>query len=162
MFPRLNAILRAGFVAGTLDIFVSCLLNRINPLVATHAVASGLLGPAAFQGGIATALAGLLLQWAMAFLIAAIYVMAVTVLPLLQRLKIWGGLVYGVIIFFVMNDIVVPLSNAPFKGNAMNAGQFAENMLAMLLFGFIIAWFARTLTPLAGESRTGLTGGAEL
>ena len=154
MRPSLNAILRGGFVAGTLDILVSCLLNRINPLVATQAVASGLLGPSAFQGGITTALAGLLLQWAMAFLIAAIYVMAITVLPGLRRLRIWGGLVYGVIIFFVMNDIVVPLSNAPFKGNAMNVEQFVENMLAMLLFGLIIAWFARTVAPLELQGRS--------
>ena len=49
---------------------------------------------------------------------------------------------YGVVIFFVMNFIVVPLSAAAFAAK-FNVAKSAEDMLAMLLFGLIIAFFGR-------------------
>ena len=52
-----------------------------------------------------------------------------------------GGLAYGVVIFFVMNYVVVPLS--AWKHHArFSTYKFAANMAAMLLFGLIVAWFA--------------------
>jgi hypothetical protein len=62
--------------------------------------------------------------------------------PLLRRHWLATGIAYGVVVFFVMNFVVVPLSaigHAPH----FNALSFGENMLAMLLFGLIIARFAR-------------------
>ncbi len=61
-----------------------------------------------------------------------------------------GGLIYGVVIFFVMNYVVVPLSAWKSMPH-FTALKFAENMAAMLLFGLIVAFFARRLAsaPLA-------------
>jgi uncharacterized membrane protein YagU involved in acid resistance len=78
----------------------------------------------------------------MSLIIAAIYVVAARWLPIIQRLWIVAGLAYGAVIFFVMNYIVMPLS-AWAKGPNFTAEKFAENMLAMLLFGLIVAFFAR-------------------
>jgi hypothetical protein len=50
--------------------------------------------------------------------------------------------VYGVIVFFVMNYVVVPLSAYRRVPHFTVAG-FAENMAAMLLFGLIVSWCAR-------------------
>jgi hypothetical protein len=52
------------------------------------------------------------------------------------------GLVYGVVVFFIMNYAVVPLSVAKFAATLTVTG-FFENMSAMLLFGLIIAFCAR-------------------
>ena len=145
-FP-LTAILLAGFIAGTIDIGAACLINGYGPIIICQAIASGVLGKASFHGGLNSAGIGLLLQWGMAIIIAAIYVVATQVLPVLRRAWLVFGLAYGVGIYFVMNLIVVPLSAAHGKGYHFVPVKFAEDMAAMLLFGTIVAWFARGTTP---------------
>jgi hypothetical protein len=61
-----------------------------------------------------------------------------------------------VIIFFVMNYVVVPLSawkSAPH----FTAVKFAANMAAMLLFGLIVAFFARRLVSEARAQNEAVT-----
>jgi len=146
-FSPLAAILLAGFIAGTIDIGAACLINNLNPIIICQAIASGVLGGASFHGGLNTAGLGLLLQWGMAIVIAAIYFAAAQMLPVLRRAWLAFGLAYGVGIYFVMNLIVVPLSAAHGKGYHFVPVKFAEDMVAMLLFGTIVAWFARNTTP---------------
>ena len=110
----------------------------MSPVLILHFIAGGLLGKTALTGGAPVALLGLVLQWAMSRIIATVYVLASRWLPIMQRLWIVGGLVCGAVIFFVMNYVVVPLS-AWEKRRHFSADRFAENMLAMLLFGLIIA-----------------------
>jgi hypothetical protein len=138
----LTAILLGGFIAGTIDIFAASLINHINLIVILHSIASGLLGKNSFYGGWTSAAIGLVLQWAMALIIAAIYVFASKSIPALVRYWIWSGLAYGVGIYFVMNFVVVPLSAAPFRNHSLVMTKAAEDMLAMLLFGLIVAFFA--------------------
>ena len=84
----------------------------------------------------------LVLQWAMSILIAAISVLAAARIPRLDRHWIPGGLLYGVVVFFVMSYVVVPLS-AAWPRHGFTAQAFFENLLAMLLFGLIVAFFQR-------------------
>ena len=137
------AILLGGFIAGTIDIGAACLITGRDAIFILHVIAGGLIGKtAAFAGGNETAALGLLLQWGMAILIAAIYVLASRAVPLLARLWIAGGLAYGIGVFFVMNYVVVPLSAYRHMPQFTPQG-FAKNMAAMLLFGLIVAVFAR-------------------
>lgn len=136
------AILYGGFVAGTLDIGAAALIGWIDPLIVLRAVASGLLGKAAFSGGVSVSALGMVLQWMMSLVIAAIYVIASTRIPSLTRRWIPASLGYGVVVFFVMNYVVMPLSQAPFKTNT-TARSFILNLLAMLLFGLIVGFFAQ-------------------
>lgn len=138
-----RAIILAGLIASTIDVGAASLINWLSPVIILHSIASGLLGKASFTGGAATAVLGLVLQWAMGMLIAGIYIMAARAIPMLARLWIAGGLAYGVVIYFVMNFVVVPLSNAPFRHHAVQLTKASEDMLAMLLFGLIVSWFAR-------------------
>ena len=92
--------------------------------------------------GLSGAAFGLVLQWSMSLLIAAIFVVAAWRLRILGQRWMASGLVYGVIVFFVMNGVVVPLSAAGITGK-FPAAVVIENLLAMLLFGLIIAFFAR-------------------
>jgi hypothetical protein len=143
----LTAILLGGLIAGTIDIFAAALINHINLVVILHSIASGLLGKNAFYGGWTSAAIGLVLQWAMGLIIAAIYVFASRSIPALARHWLWGGLAYGVGIYFVMNFVVVPLSAAPFKHHPLVMMKATEDMLAMLLFGLIVAFFASRSVP---------------
>lgn len=137
-----KAILWGGFVAGTIDIGAASVINWLSPVIIMQAIASGALGKASFQGGVYSAALGVVLQWAMSLLIAAIYVLAATRIPRLGRQWVAGGLLYGVVVYFVMTYVVVPLSAAGFS-HGFHLRSFIENMLAMLLFGLIVAFFQR-------------------
>ena len=60
----LTAVLYGGFVAGTIDIGSAAAINGISPLIILRAIASGLLGRAALQGGLPVAAPGPGPQWA--------------------------------------------------------------------------------------------------
>ena len=136
-----QSIVMGGLIAGTIDIGAACLINKLSPIVILQAIASGVLGRASFHMGSTAAALGLVLQWAMSLLIAAIFAMAAARLRVLTRRWITSGLVYGVVIFFVMNFVVVPLSAAGFEVKFTTA-QFIKNIVAMILFGLIIAFFS--------------------
>ena len=89
----------------------------------------------------------------MGILIAGIYVGATFVLPVLRRRWVRFGLAYGVAVFFVMNYVVVPLSAWQTIPH-YSVAHFAANMAAMLLFGLIVAYFARAV-PLGGITSSG-------
>lgn len=139
---NLTAILLGGFVAGTIDVGAAALINSVSPVLILHFIAGGLLGVRALEPGAPVAFLGLVLQWAMSLIIAAVYVVASGWLPILRRLWIVGGLAYGVVIFFVMNYAVVPLS-AWARWPHFTAAKFAGNLLAMLFFALIVAFFAQ-------------------
>lgn len=143
-FSPLTAILLGGFVAGTIDIGSACLINGVGPIMILHAIASGLLGKASYAGGLNTAGLGLVLQWGMSLIIAAIFVVASQIMPILSRRWLSAGLAYGVAVFIVMSFVVLPLSNAyPKPHGVPHVDKIIENLVAMLLFGVIVAWFAR-------------------
>jgi hypothetical protein len=138
------AVLLGGLVAGTVDIGAASLIFRASPAPVLRAIASGLLGPEAKTGGNEVLLIGLLLQWAMSMLIAAIYGLAALAMPILARRWLTFGLAYGVGVYFVMTYVVVPLSRASHK-HSTDPMIIGENLAAMLLFGVIVAYFARKL-----------------
>jgi uncharacterized membrane protein YagU involved in acid resistance len=140
------AILLGGLITGTLDIGAAALINGRSPLVILMVIASGLLGKGSFQGGLPAVLLGLVLQWLMSLVIAAIYVLASNRIPELKLHWIAGGLAYGVGIFVVMNYVVVPLSEIG-RMPQFTAWTFGGNALAMLAFGLLIAFFARGSLP---------------
>jgi uncharacterized membrane protein YagU involved in acid resistance len=137
----LFAALCGGLVAGTLDIGVAALLNSISPLVVLVFIASGILGKAAYHAGAAGLVLGLALQWAMSFAIALIYGLGRERMEVLRHSWVLGGALYGLAIFLVMSFAVVPLSRAV-PQPAFTLPALVENLLAMILFGLIVAFCA--------------------
>jgi hypothetical protein len=135
------AVLCGGLVAGTLDIGMAALLSAVSPLVVLLFIASGILGKAAYHAGLAGVVLGLGLQWIMSLVIAAFYALGSRRVTLLNSSWALGGILYGFAIFFVMSYVVVPLSAAVPKP-AFTPQTFAGNLLAMVVFGLIIAFFA--------------------
>ncbi|MGA9796974.1 MAG: hypothetical protein WBQ17_15730 [Rhizomicrobium sp.] len=139
-----RAIVLAGLIAGTVDIGAAAIINGIDPVVIAQAIASGLLGKASYYEGWHAAVLGVALQWAMSIVIAAIFAIAAQDLSPLRRHWIAAGVVYGVVIFVVMNFVIVPLSNAyPGRGHPMPLDKIAENLAAMLVFGLIVSYLAK-------------------
>jgi uncharacterized membrane protein YagU involved in acid resistance len=135
------AILLGGIIAGTLDIGAASLINSAKPTRILQVIASGLLGKSAFVDN-STMELGLVLQLAMSIIIASIFVVAVQWRTILKRHWLKAGLAYGVVIFLVMNYVVLPLS-AIGHPPRFRVVHFMEDIVAMLLFGTIVAFFAR-------------------
>ena len=73
----LPAILWGGLACGVLDITAALLvysLFGIQPIRLLQGIAGGLLGPQTYEGGLLTALLGLLCHFLIAFSAAAVYV----------------------------------------------------------------------------------------
>lgn len=124
----LRPVLWAGFVCGVMDItaaFVVYGYFGAKPVPLLQGIASGLLGPRAFDGGLATALLGLLCHFVIALGAAAVFYMASRTFRFLTVQAVTSGVLYGVAVYFFMNCIVVPLSAAakrPFSLKMMIIG----------------------------------------
>lgn len=74
-------------------------------------VAGGLIGPAAARaGGVPTFVLGVVLHFGIAILWAAIYAGISRRIPALLRRPLPAGLVFGAVVFYGMNCVVLPLS----------------------------------------------------
>ena len=115
--PRaFQTIIYGGLIVGVLDFLDATIfsaLRGVSPTRVWQFVASGLLGRSSFNGGMKTALLGVLLHFLIAFILAAIYYVASLYLPMLLRRAVLWGLLYGIAVYFVMNYVVLPLSAAP-------------------------------------------------
>ncbi|MGH7645421.1 MAG: hypothetical protein ACREMR_07525 [Gemmatimonadales bacterium] len=103
--------LTVGVLDG-LDAVVFFGLRGVAPLRIFQAIAAGVLGRAAFRGGLASAALGVMLHFCIALAIVAVYFLVSRRLPgLARRPFLWGPL-YGIVVYLVMNLVVVPLSAA--------------------------------------------------
>lgn len=98
-----------------MDITSALILTLMHGSTATRLgqfIATGLLGRRAFEGGAATALLGYALHFLIALALVAVFYIASRRFPFLQERPVVSGLLYGLIVFAVMNLIVLPLSAA--------------------------------------------------
>jgi len=144
-----RAVVWGGAMAGILDIAAALTvygLRGARPIRILQAIASGLLGPEAFKGGTATAALGLALHFLIAFTAAAVYVAASRRLRILVARPVLAGLLYGIVVYAVMNAVVLPLSHvAPARFHAPLA--LAILVVHMLCVGLPIALAARRYAP---------------
>lgn len=103
----LLAIGVGGMIAGTLDLLQACILFGWDiPL----AIAGGLLGRRAFQGGVGTYFLGVLLHFFIALSAATIYYETSNRLTFLKEHPLVCGLFFGAAVEETMNLVVLPLS----------------------------------------------------
>ena len=115
MRTAVRAIAITGLIVGAMDItsaFILAILRGSTVTRLLQFVASGLIGPSAFQGGTATAALGLALHFVIAFGVVIVFYIASRRLRVLRDYAVASGLVYGLIVFGVMNLVVLPLSAA--------------------------------------------------
>lgn len=109
----IRAIGIGGLIAGTLDLLQACILFGWDiPL----AIAGGLLGRRAFQGGAGTYVLGVCLHFFIATSVTAIYYAVSRKLRFLVEQPLICGLFYGAAVQEVMNLIVLPLSALHSRG----------------------------------------------
>lgn len=139
-------VLMGGLVAGTFDIVYAIVFWAVKrdlpPSRILQSVASGLLGKASFNGGIATAALGLALHFFIALSMAVTFWLVARRLPVLTIRPVVCGALYGLGLYAIMNYVVVPLSAAG-PGARDPLWVSLSVVVHALLIGVPIALFAR-------------------
>jgi hypothetical protein len=114
----LRVVAFAAGVAGVLDAVFAVIayvfvLRTFSIVGVLQYIASGLLGQAAFSGGLLTAALGVGVHFFLAFAFAGLYYAVAMRAPALRSHAISAGLLYGAAIWIFMNFIVLPLTGTP-------------------------------------------------
>ena len=135
----MKAILIGGLIAGALDIIYAFIVYGplatalgiapgVSPIDVLQSVYGGWVGrDAAMAGGTTAAILGACTHFGIAMVMAAVYAVLFA-RPGASNPILWG-FIYGLILFFVMNYVVVPLSAAA-DGHFTNGGDAAERIQA--------------------------------
>jgi hypothetical protein len=141
-----NALLAigvGGLVAGSFDMACALIIFGVN---VPKAIAGGLLGHAAFQGGAGTYVLGVFLHYFIAFAAAAVYYAASRKLAFMREYALVCGLFFGIAIYLVMNLIVLPLSalhvTHPIALRDLIQGLLVHMVLIGLPISFSVSRFA--------------------
>jgi hypothetical protein len=140
----LLAIAVGGGIAGTLDLLQACILFGWDiPL----AIAGGLLGRQAFQGGMGTYVLGVVLHFFIACSAAAVYYGASRKLGFMKEHPLVCGLFFGAAVEEVMRLVVLPLSalhaRGPYKLHDLILGLLVHMVVVGLPISFSVRRFAK-------------------
>jgi hypothetical protein len=105
-------LVTAGLAGGAVDALYATALGLIrsgSALRPWQSVASGWIGPAARDGGAATAGLGLLTHFGIALCMATVFAAVAARLKVLYQRPLAAGALYGLILYLVMYRVVLPL-----------------------------------------------------
>jgi len=115
--PKLiKTILTTGLIAGTLDITAASIQTLIygrDPVRMYKFIASGVFGAEALAGGAFFAVCGFIFHYCIATGWVAFFFWLYPRVKFLSANRIVAGFVYGGFVWFMMNRVVLPLSNTP-------------------------------------------------
>jgi hypothetical protein len=143
----IRAIAITGLIVGAMDISSAFIIAVSRGSTVTRLlqfVASGVLGPAAFEGGAATAAIGLLLHFVIAFTVVEIFYVARRSLRLIRDNAAVSGVIYGVLVWAVMNLVVLPLSAA--RPRHSLSGDLIQIGIHMVVIGLSTSLLLRRLS----------------
>jgi len=140
----LRASLAGGLIAGIIDLLQACILFGWDiPL----AIAAGLLGKSAFNGGAGTYTLGVFLHFFIALSFAAFYYASSRRLSFLAEYPLVCGLFYGAAVQEVMNLVVLPLSalhsHGPYKLKSLILGLVVHSVVIGLPISYSTKWLGK-------------------
>ena len=153
--PVVEAISACALAAGTLDLVEAMIFNGVRgvwPERVLQVIASGALGAVSLRAGMASAVRGLAIHYGITLAWAALFVVASLWVGALRKHAVISGLLYGVLIFGVMNFVVLPHSHV--VGEPALRGWVVVNAVGALMvcMGLPIAVVSRwKLPPDEGE-----------
>jgi hypothetical protein len=145
-----KAIIVGAVVAAVLDMLEPIVffgIRGVPPIKMPQAIASGLLGRAAYSGGLSTALLGLALHLFIALVWATLFVLIARLQPILTRQPVVSGLSYGVVIYLVMHHVVLPLSRVVPRSHSKLPVLINDVAAMVFLVGLPISLANRRLAP---------------
>lgn len=131
-----RAIAITGLIVGTMDITSAIIITIVRGgtiMRLMQFIASGVLGKQAFQGGLPIAALGLALHFLIAFGLVTAFYFASRKIALLRQHPVPSGIIYGLIVFAVMNLIVLPLSAAAARHSL--SGDLIQIAIHMFVIG---------------------------
>lgn len=151
------AALLAGSVAAAVEMVpvlgIQAMALGVQPARVFQSIASGLLGAAAYRGGLATVLAGVALHWLISVGAALVFAWTASRWRDLAAHPAVAGIGLGVLAFAVMTALVVPLSASAFPPNRNPVLILVSLAVHILFFGLPIALVvARRLRPDRGAA----------
>jgi hypothetical protein len=142
----LLAIGVGGGIAGVVDLLQACILFGWDiPL----AIAGGLLGPRAFQGGAGTYVLGVALHFFIACTAAAVYYGVSLKLTFLREHPLVCGLFFGAAVEDFMRFIVLPLSALHAKGPYQLKDLILGLAVHMVVVGLPISFSVRRFSKVS-------------
>jgi hypothetical protein len=143
----LLAIGVGGLIVGLLDLTYAIVVYSVHrPILIAQAIASGVLGMRAFQGGLRSAALGIALHFFIALSWASVYYLASRKLKFLVRQTFVCGIAYGAVVYFFMHLVVIPLSAFP-SGPTPLGYEVAEFVWHWFGVGLPIALCVRRYSP---------------
>jgi Na+/pantothenate symporter len=142
-----RAIALTGLIVGAMDITSAVIIVLSRGSTVTRLlqfIASGLLGPKAFQGGPATAFLGLALHFLIAFTLVAVFYAASRSVGFMRQHAVSSGIIYGLVVYAVMNLLVLPLSAA--KPRHSLTGDLIQIGIHMFIIGLPTSLLLRRLS----------------
>ncbi len=153
-----RGILVAVAAAGTLDIlsaFFFGAIKGVGPGPILRYVASGPFGDSMQAGGLAAALLGLAVHYALMAIMVALFFLAASRADIIRRQWLMSGTIYGLLIYLVMYWIVVPTRFGTFpKTDLWNTGNALFSHIVCV--GLPIAFIASRMIGRSSD------GGAEI
>lgn len=152
-------VTRIGLVAGTLDISENIIFNafrHITPYMIFQYIASGLVDGKSFSMGVASVVLGVGIHYTIAMTWTVVFYLLSRKLLFLTRHAAMCGIVYGGLVYMVMNFVVLPLTRLPHARTAMTVASRVSGVLALLFcIGLTIALLVKRFAPpLALASRS--------
>lgn len=126
----LEVISLGGLLPGTLDLAATSTLLGIQGVPVERllqTIASGALGPSAFQGRKRTATAGLFFHFFIAFTATSLYYVSTRKITALLDYPLLSGILYGVAVHLVMSRVVVP--SPPSQNGEFSARAFLTQLI---------------------------------
>lgn len=139
----------AWLMAGTLDLaaaVIQMLINDRDPLMMLKFIASGVFGSSALQGGNGYAVLGILFHYVIAGIWTWLFFFFYPRLRFLQ-MNVWvTAFLYGLFVWFVMNRLVLPLSNTPPIPFTVRGALISAAVLVVAI-GMPLSFMARRYAP---------------
>jgi hypothetical protein len=113
-----NALIKAWLVVGTLDIAAAIFQTLVAGGSITKLmqyIASGVFGPASFDGGMPYAVMGLTFHYVIALGWSTVFFLIYPRLTFASANRLLTGIGYGIFVWFMMNRVVLPLSNVSMR-----------------------------------------------
>lgn len=144
-------ILWVWLIAGTLDISDALIFNGIRGITPTmifQRIASGLIGMRSFHEGAKSVVLGVALHYFIALIWTAVFYLIIRTFRIVRRHPIPCGLLYGGLVYVIMNFVVLPLSRVPHARAAVTLASRINGVLALLFcIGLTISLLMRRRVP---------------
>jgi hypothetical protein len=150
-------VVLSGLLVGTLDIIAALTSFYIksgkSPVApVSKYIASGVLGKPALKGGAEMIALGLLFHYVIAFLWTIIFFWLYKRWGLLSRNWVLTGFLYGIFIYLMMSQVVVPLSNTPPVPKGAFINKIISALILITMIGLPLSYIAKQVTKRpAGE-----------